>query len=61
MEFFADLHVHVGQAKKHPVKIMLLKLNLSNIFDFCLNKKGLDIVGIVDCASPYVRGNIRAT
>ncbi|HHV18730.1 MAG TPA: TIGR00375 family protein [Thermoanaerobacterales bacterium] len=55
MEFFADLHVHVGQAKKHPVKITASKsLTLSNIFDFCLNKKGLDIVGIVDCASPYV-------
>jgi len=55
MECFADLHVHIGQAKKHPVKITASKsLTLNNIYDYCINKKGIDIVGIVDCASPYV-------
>ena len=55
MEYFADLHVHIGQAKKRPVKIKASrKLTFTNICDYCLNKKGINIVGIVDCASPYV-------
>ena len=59
MECFADLHVHIGQAKKRPVKITASRsLTLSNIYDYCLNKKGIDIIGIVDCASPYVLGEI---
>jgi uncharacterized protein (TIGR00375 family) len=59
MEYFADLHVHVGEAKKRPVKITASRsLTLSNIYDFCLHKKGIDIVGIVDCASPYVLDEI---
>ena len=55
MEYFADLHVHIGEAKGQPVKITASrKLTLANIIDTCLNKKGIGIVGIVDCASPYV-------
>lgn len=55
MEYFADLHIHIGQAKKRPIKITASrKLTLGNIYDYCVNKKGIDIVGIVDCASPYV-------
>jgi len=55
MECFADLHIHIGQAKNHPVKITASRrLSLDNIYDYCINKKGIDIVGIVDCASPFV-------
>ena len=55
MEYFVDLHVHIGQAKKNPVKITASKaLTLNNIYDYCIYKKGIDIVGIVDSASPYV-------
>ncbi|WP_213974847.1 endonuclease Q family protein [Tepidanaerobacter acetatoxydans] len=55
MEYFADLHIHIGQAKKRPIKITASRnLTLDNIYDCCLNRKGIDIIGIVDCASPYV-------
>lgn len=55
MNYLVDLHVHIGQAKNKPVKITASRhLTLKNIFDFCLNKKGIDIVGIVDSASPLV-------
>lgn len=55
MEYFADLHVHVGSAKRQPVKITASRaLTLESIFHNCIYKKGIDIVGIVDCASPPV-------
>ncbi|HHX22472.1 MAG TPA: TIGR00375 family protein [Thermoanaerobacterales bacterium] len=55
MEYFADLHVHIGEAKGRPIKITASRnLTLSNIFDYCINRKGINIIGIVDCASPYV-------
>ena len=55
MEYFADFHVHIGSAKGQPVKITASRsLTLNNIFEACINKKGIDIVGIVDCASPPV-------
>lgn len=55
MVYFADLHVHIGCAKNRPVKITASrKLTLKNIFDMCLKKKGIDMVGIVDAASPLV-------
>jgi len=60
MEYFADLHVHVGYARKHPVKITASrKLTLENIYDYCVKRKGIDIVGIVDCASPLVLEEIQ--
>lgn len=60
MEYFADLHVHVGQAKNQPIKITASRrLTLDNIYDYCINKKGLDIVGIIDCASPFVLEELR--
>ena len=55
MEYFADLHVHIGRAQNKPVKITASRnLTLDNIYDYCIDKKGIDIVGIVDCASPVV-------
>lgn len=60
MNYSVDLHVHIGQAKNKPVKITASRqLTLRNIFDFCLNKKGIDIVGIVDSASPLVLKELR--
>jgi len=60
MEYFADLHVHIGEAKKQPVKITASRsLTLNNIYDYCITKKGIDIVGIVDCASPFVLEEIQ--
>ena len=55
-EVFADLHVHIGRSEKNkPIKITAAKsLNFANIAKECHERKGIDIVGIIDCASPYV-------
>ena len=56
IEVFADLHVHIGRSENNkPIKITAAKsLNFANIAKECNEKKGIDIVGIIDCASPYV-------
>ena len=47
-EIFADLH---GK----PVKITAARsLNFANIAKECYERKGIQVVGIIDCASPYV-------
>ena len=53
---FEDLHVHIGRSEKNkPIKITAAKsLNFANIARECEERKGIDIVGIIDCASPYV-------
>lgn len=55
-EMFADLHVHIGRNKRNkPIKITAAKsLNFENIAKECVSRKGINIVGIIDCASPYV-------
>lgn len=55
-QYFVDLHVHIGRDSKDlPVKVTASrKLTFANIARECLNRKGIDIVGIVDCASPRV-------
>lgn len=55
-EFFADLHVHIGRSENNkPIKITAAKsLNFANIAKECCDRKGINIVGIIDCASPYV-------
>ena len=56
MEVFEDLHVHIGRAENgRPMKITAAKsLNFANIAKECYERKGINIVGIIDCASPYV-------
>ncbi len=56
MEIFADLHVHIGRAENgKPIKITAARsLNFANIAKECYERKGINIVGIIDCASPYV-------
>ena len=55
-EIFADLHVHIGRSETgKPIKITGAKnLNFANIAKECADKKGIEVVGIIDCASPYV-------
>ena len=55
-EIFADLHVHIGRSENNkPIKITAARsLNFANIAKECRDRKGIDIVGIIDCASPYV-------
>jgi len=55
-EVFADLHVHIGRSETgKPIKITAARnLNFANIAKECADRKGISIVGIIDCASPYV-------
>ncbi len=55
-EVFADLHVHIGRTESgKPVKITAARsLNFANIAKECAQRKGINIVGIIDCGSPYV-------
>lgn len=53
---FADLHVHIGRSEQgKPIKITAARsLNFANIAKECYERKGISVVGIIDCASPYV-------
>ena len=55
-EIFADLHVHIGRSETgKPIKITAARsLNFANIAKECVERKGINLVGIIDCASPYV-------
>lgn len=55
-EVFADLHVHIGRSENgKPIKITAARsLNFANIAKECADRKGIQMVGIIDCASPYV-------
>lgn len=55
-EIFADLHVHIGRSESgKPIKITAARsLNFANIARECADRKGISVVGIIDCASPYV-------
>lgn len=55
-EIYADLHVHIGRSENNkPIKITAAKsLNFANIAKECVERKGINLVGIIDCASPYV-------
>ena len=55
-EVFADLHVHIGRSENgKPIKITAARsLNFANIAKECAERKGINIVGIIDCASPYL-------
>ena len=55
-EVFADLHIHIGRSEDNkPIKITAARsLNFANIAKECSDRKGINIAGIIDCASPYV-------
>jgi len=55
-EIFADLHVHIGRSENgKPIKITGARsLQFANIAKECVDRKGINMVGIIDCASPYV-------
>lgn len=60
-QYFADLHVHIGATSEgRPVKITASrKLTFANIVKEALERKGIEILGIVDCACPGVMRDIR--
>jgi len=55
-DIFADLHIHIGAgAEGEPVKITASrKLNFASILMEAEERKGLDLIGIIDCCSPVV-------
>lgn len=61
-EVFADLHIHIGRSENNkPIKITAAKsLNFANIAKECRDRKGINIAGIIDCASPYVIEDIES-
>ncbi|MBO8159173.1 endonuclease Q family protein [Thermosyntropha sp.] len=58
-QFFGDLHIHIGKAGGKPVKITASRqLDLRRILFIDAERKGLDIIGIVDAGSPLVTAEI---
>jgi uncharacterized protein (TIGR00375 family) len=58
--FACDLHVHIGRSSRgEAVKITAARsLTFENIARECAERKGIDVVGVVDCASPAVLRDI---
>lgn len=54
--YYADLHIHIGGSSSgSPVKITASrKLTFNAIINECINRKGIDVAGIVDCAAPKI-------
>jgi uncharacterized protein (TIGR00375 family) len=61
MKVFSDLHIHIGSTSRgEQVKVTGAKsLTFGNIAKECKEKKGIQVVGIVDCASPIVLKDIQ--
>ncbi|WP_240666570.1 endonuclease Q family protein [Longirhabdus pacifica] len=60
--YFADLHIHIGVTEKgQAVKITGSKqLTLFNILEEASDRKGMDIIGIIDCHSPGVQAELQS-
>lgn len=58
--FYADLHIHIGRdINGRPVKITASKtLTLTNILIEASRRKGIDMIGIIDCQAPAVQKEI---
>jgi len=61
-DFYADLHIHIGRTSSgRAVKITGSKtLTLAKILESSSARKGLDIIGIIDCHSPEVMDEMSA-
>lgn len=59
--YFVDLHIHVGRnGRGKQVKITASPdLTLENIVPYAWKRKGLDIIGIIDCACTGVLQDLR--
>jgi len=54
--YFADMHIHIGSSRTgKAIKITGSRsLTLSNILEEAKNKKGMNMIGIIDCHAPEV-------
>lgn len=61
-EYYADLHVHVGRSSKgkEVKKATASNLTFENIAYESYHRKGIGIIGVVDCASPHIIEDIEA-
>lgn len=60
-DYFADLHIHIGRTEKgNPVKISGSRdLTFANIAKEASGRKGIGLIGIIDCHAPNVQEDIR--
>ncbi|MEF3301890.1 endonuclease Q family protein [Paenibacillus sp. GYB003] len=58
--YFVDLHIHIGRTEKgDPVKISGSRdLTFYNIAKEASERKGIEVIGIIDCHSPVVQDEI---
>lgn len=58
--YYADLHVHIGRSQDgQPVKISGSKdLTFRNIAQEASERKGIELIGVIDCHSPAVQLDI---
>ncbi len=61
-DYFVDLHVHIGRtsAGRRVKYAAANNLTFENIAEECVFRKGIDVVGIIDCSSPGVISDMRA-
>lgn len=54
--YYGDFHIHVGRTKSgKPVKITGARnLTISTILEYAATRKGLNMVGVIDCHVPEV-------
>lgn len=59
--YYADLHVHIGSTESgQAVKISGSKnLTFYNIANEASERKGIEIIGVIDCHSPVVQSEIQ--
>jgi PHP family Zn ribbon phosphoesterase len=59
---YADLHIHIGRTEKGaPVKITGARnLTFYNIAREASERKGIELIGIIDCHSPAVQQEIES-
>jgi len=58
--YFADLHIHIGRdIYDGPVKITASKnLTLTNVLKEASRRKGIDMIGVIDCHAPAVQAEM---
>lgn len=61
-EYYTDLHVHIGRSSRgvEVKKATASNLTFENIAHEAYYRKGINIIGVVDCASPYILEDIEA-
>lgn len=61
--YYADLHVHIGRSNSgRPVKITGSRdLTFAGIAKEAALRKGIQLIGVIDCQSPYVQDDIKAS